>query len=122
MNDTRIYLLNIHFFLILQFIISYCRISLNAPDTFFYMNSPSAITRSGYKTIITLKPTGFETLLTEDELSIDKRKCRFSHEVPENMTLFKRYTKNGCHFECIAEYRYVIFFCIYLFFCVILSS
>ena len=53
-------------------------------------------------------------LLTDDSVSsvaIEDRKCRLANEVPEEMThLFKNYTRNGCLFNCMHAYRYVMYF------------
>ena len=41
----------------------------------------------------------------KDKLSPHQRNCRFSDEMPPNMTLFKNYSKAACIFECLIMIR-----------------
>ena len=41
------------------------------------------------------------------DVEIENRKCRMASEVPEDMKLFKTYSRNGCIFNCMLYYRYV---------------
>ena len=72
------------------------------------MNDPAAITRSGKRNIITVKPVGFETPDDLRKVPMQKRNCRFSDEIPKNMSRFKVYTKDACQFDCMADYRYSV--------------
>ena len=53
-------------------------------------------------------------LLTDDSVisvPVEDRKCRLANEVPKEMThLFKNYTRNGCLFNSMHVYRYVMYF------------
>ena len=60
----------------------------------------------GYINHITVKPTEIEA--NRDiryELTPLERNCRFSDELPSNMTLFTNYSMEGCKFECMASIR-----------------
>ena len=55
----------------------------------------------GYTNEITVKPT--KTIADssiKNSLTPQQRQCRFSDEIPDNMTLFKHYSKAACDFEC----------------------
>ena len=60
----------------------------------------------GYTNEITVKPT--KTLADssiENSLTPQQRQCRFGNEMPDNMTLFKHYSKAACDFECRVSIR-----------------
>ena len=64
--------------------------------------------QSGYKTIIKVNPSIIK--MDPDlkgKLDIGKRNCRFSDEIPENMTMFNKYSLSACRFDCMMKYRYV---------------
>ena len=61
----------------------------------------------GYINYVTIKPT--EIVGSNDikeKLTPLQRNCRFSDELPENMTLFTKYSMEGCKFECMISIRY----------------
>ena len=80
-------------------------IGINAKNDFFDMISSPIVLRQGYKTVITVKPAfvDSDTNLLEAVKPVD-RKCRYDVEVPENMTMFKKYSMAACKFECMAKY------------------
>ena len=56
----------------------------------------------GFTNYFTIKPT--QTVSSNDlkgHLSPLQRSCRFNDEIPNNMTLFKNYSKAACQFECM---------------------
>ena len=80
--------------------------SLNKKNEAFDMMSASSEILKGYKTIITVKPTLFNSDDNLQHLALKVRKCRFEKEIPENMTLFKNYSYSSCKFECMYNYSY----------------
>ena len=69
------------------------------------MNAQIPIER-GAETVIKAKP--IQTKSDDDikSVDVDRRPCRFDDEVPDDMVLFKKYTKQACLFECLYKYRY----------------
>ena len=62
---------------------------------------------SGTKVELTIWPTVIKMdTKMKSLLSIEQRKCRFSDEIPENLTLFKAYSTSACSFDCMLKYRY----------------
>ena len=39
------------------------------------------------------------------DVELDKRQCRMDSEMPEDMTMFKKYSRNACLFNCMHDYR-----------------
>ena len=60
----------------------------------------------GFINHITVKPTEIEANGDiKHELTPLERNCRFSDELPDNMTLFANYSLEGCKFECMVSIR-----------------
>ena len=79
----------------------FLRIGINAPKNFFDMNYMTEVV-PGFTNYVTIKPT--KIISSNDlkgHLSPLERSCRFSDEIPNNMTLFKGYSKAACQFECM---------------------
>ena len=81
------------------------RIGINNPHQFFDLFDPTEI-ESGFKVVFKLWPN----VITMDQdlksqLTVTERRCRFSDEVPENMTLFNMYSPSACKFDCMVKYR-----------------
>ena len=82
-------------------------LSINSKEAYFDSSHAPTIIRPGYKTIITIKPTQvISDKSLKRELTPLQRNCRFSNELPENMTLFSSYSMAGCRFECMGNYSY----------------
>ena len=81
------------------------RIGINAPYEFFDLLQPTEI-ESGFKVVIKVWPTviSMDSEL-ETGLTIDERRCRFTKEVPKNMTMFNKYSTSACTFDCMLKYR-----------------
>ena len=62
----------------------------------------------GAETVIKVRP--IQTKSDDDikSVDVDRRPCRFDDEVPDDMVLFKKYTKQACLFECLYKYRYIV--------------
>ena len=43
------------------------------------------------------------------KIEIHKRNCRFSDEIPQNMTMFNKYSASACKFDCMMRYRYLVY-------------
>ena len=56
--------------------------------------------KAGYDTTILIHAEELETANEVRAISLDKRNCRFSDEIPANLTIFKHYTQAICKFEC----------------------
>ena len=84
-----------------------CRIGINNPYEYFDLFDATEI-ESGFKVIVKVWPTviSMDPEL-KSRLTIEERRCRFSDEVPKNMTLFNKYTTSACTFECMVKYRYL---------------
>lgn len=69
----------------------------------FNMRSKVTRLRIGYETEVLITP--FELTASERlrDLSFAQRKCRFPDELPSDMTFFKRYSQEGCQFECLLK-------------------
>ena len=105
---TQIVLVHCHF----DFSICF-RIGINEPKNFFDMSQMTELMpgHTNYfivKAIATIADEGIK-----EKLSPHQRNCRFSDEMPPNMTLFKNYSKAACMFECLIMIRYDILFMIY---------
>ena len=82
------------------------RIAVNHPNEFFNVDDNSVEVEPGTEVLIRVQPT---ELITDEgviDLPIEKRGCRLESEVPEEMTMFKTYTRSACNFNCMYEYRY----------------
>ena len=65
--------------------------------------------QAGYKTIIKVNPSIMKMDPDlKSKLSIAKRSCRFSDEIPENMTMFNKYSLSACRFDCMMKFRYTV--------------
>ena len=85
------------------------RIGINEPNNFFDMSYMTEL-MPGHTNYFTIKPIA--TIADDgmkDKLSPHQRNCRFSDEMPQNMTLFKNYSKAACMFECLIMIRWDIF-------------
>ena len=83
------------------------------PQKYFNMMTNVKIKR-GFKTTLTIS---ISNVIEPDSdmkhlLSIEQRECRYSEEVPSNMTLFNEYSQSGCIFECMAMYSKKVCQCI----------
>ena len=66
---------------------------------------------SGAKVEITIWPTVIKMdAKMKSLLTIEQRKCRFPDEIPENLTLFTKYSTSACSFDCMLKYRYYAHF------------
>ena len=79
-------------------------LSINPANGFFDMMSNPTLIMRGYKTIITVKPISVVSDTNIKDLPVSSRKCRFEHEIPENMTFFKSYSVSSCNFDCMLKY------------------
>ena len=81
------------------------RLGINPPGMFFDMTKASKLL-PGHQTIFEIKPT---KVITDKNLRHDltplQRNCRFSDEIPDNMTLFNNYSMAACKFECMLSIR-----------------
>lgn len=60
----------------------------------------------GTEVLIRVEPV--EVISDEEvgsDVTIEKRKCHIDSEVPSDMKLFKKYSRNACIFNCMYEYR-----------------
>ena len=55
--------------------------------------------------VIRVEPIQLESDDSIRSVSIEKRKCRFEDEVPEDMPMFKIYSRNACLFNCMYQFR-----------------
>ena len=70
------------------------------------MTKPRKV-NAGRHTTFSIRPLKVETdPNTRSGLTPLQRNCRFSDELPENMTLFTKYSMEGCKFECMISIRY----------------
>ena len=76
------------------------RIGIYEPRNFFDVNFMTELV-PGYINEITIKPTKTDASKDIEDVSPLRRNCRFSHELPKNMTLFKNYSMAACQFECM---------------------
>ncbi|TRY73274.1 hypothetical protein TCAL_01937 [Tigriopus californicus] len=69
----------------------------------FNMRSKITRLRIGYETEVLITP--FELRASERlrDLSFAQRRCRFPDELTPDMTFFKRYSQDGCQFECLLK-------------------
>ena len=84
---------------------SFCRIAINHPNEFFNVDDNSVEVEPGMEVLIRVQPT---ELVTDDaviDVPVEKRGCRLASEVPEEMTMFKTYSRSACNFNCMFEYR-----------------
>ena len=81
----------------------------SAAEEFFDIDMAyDAEVQSGYKTIIKVYPSVMKMdPELKTKIQIEKRNCRFSDEIPENMTMFTTYSASACKFDCMMRYRYV---------------
>ena len=78
-------------------------VSVSSSSNYFDMISSTTLIPKGFHTIISTTPVTVKSdpdLRTKD---LAKRKCRFPDEIPQNMTLFAKYSMKGCIFECMAK-------------------
>ena len=80
--------------------------AINPPDQFYNVLDNSIEIEAGTEVSIRLE---LLELVTGDDVGIDvdieQRKCRMPSEVPEDMKLFKTYSRSGCMYNCMYEYR-----------------
>ena len=85
--------------------LTFFRIGINPPGMFFDMLSASKL-YPGYHEIFSIRPTQVDV---DENLRYDltptERNCRFHDEMPNNMTLFKNYSRAACQFECMLSIR-----------------
>ena len=61
---------------------------------------------SGNKVEVTVWPTVIKMdIKMKSALTIEQRKCRFTDEIPETLTLFSEYSTSACLFDCMLKYR-----------------
>ena len=81
------------------------RLSINAPDQFYNVIDSSIKIEGGTDVLIRVEPVELYTDDSVKSVEIEQRKCRMTSEVPDEMNLFKNYTRNACLFNCMYEYR-----------------
>ena len=80
---------------------------INEQRNFFDMKYMTEVV-PGFINDFTIKAT--ETVADigiKSNLSPLERNCRFNDELPENMTIFKKYSQAACKFECMVSIRYL---------------
>ena len=87
---------------------------MNAESNYFDVETKPFIVKRGYRTIIKASISSITETdpNLEHGMTIEERRCRFPHEVPENMTLFKEYTLQACVFDCMFMYSWKTCDCI----------
>ena len=78
------------------------RMGINEPRNFFDMSFMTELV-PGFSNYFTIKPTGTDADSNIEDISPLHRNCRFGNEMPDNMTLFKTYSKAACQFECMID-------------------
>ena len=87
--------------------IDFFRVGINPPGMFFDMLSASKV-YPGYHKIFSVRPTQVDVdKPLRHDLTVKERHCRFHDEMPNNMTLFKNYSRAACQFECMLSIRLV---------------
>ena len=80
--------------------------AINPPDEFYNVVDNSVEIEAGTEVLLRIEPVELITDQTVgSDLDVEERKCRMSTEVPEEMKMFKTYTRNGCIFNCMLDYR-----------------
>ena len=74
-------------------------------DSFFNVIDNSIKLEAGTEVEIRITPIEFHTSKSIKSIAIEQRNCRMPDEVPEEMNLFKKYTKDACFYNCMYEYR-----------------
>ena len=68
-------------------------LGLNKENEPFEMLSKPTLIQRGFTTIINVKPTSFVTdIALKNKLDPSRRNCRFDDEMPQNMSLFQKYS------------------------------
>ena len=84
---------------------TFSRIAINHPNEFFNVEDNSVDVEPGTEVLIRVQPTELVTDEAVIDVPVERRNCRLASEVPEDMTLFKSYSRSSCNFNCMFEYR-----------------
>ena len=80
-------------------------IAINTPYEFYNVIQNSIDVEKGTEMLIRVKPIQLVSDESIRSVPIEQRKCRFENEVPEDMPLFKIYSRNACLFNCMYQFR-----------------
>ena len=83
---------------------SFFSISISGPDQYYNFNLNNVQINRGSKVLIKVKPVGLKSNEDLRGLSLTERKCRFGDEVPDEMILFKNYSRQSCMFDCMFRF------------------
>ena len=81
------------------------RIGISNSDSFIDVNVNPTLVQRGFKTLIKVQPSVTISDNGIKDLTIEDRQCRFQDEIPEDMTLFQKYSPAACRFECMYHFR-----------------
>ena len=83
------------------------RVGVSAAEEFFDIDMGYDVEiQNGYINIIKMYPSVMKMdPELKTKIEIHKRNCRFSDEIPQNMTMFNQYSASACKFDCMMRYR-----------------
>jgi hypothetical protein len=79
------------------------RIAITEANAYFEAKSISKTVKPGYVTTFSIQPMEVVATSRLIDVSIEQRKCRFSHETQEVMDMFTEYSQSACEFECLLK-------------------
>ncbi len=79
-------------------------LNMGAHSEVFDIRAVAKLVKPGFKNTFTVAP--IEVVATERlaKVSKAKRKCLFSHETKDHVTVFTTYSQAGCKFECMLKH------------------
>jgi hypothetical protein len=79
------------------------RIAITEANAYFEAQSISKTVKPGYVTTFSIRPMEVVATSRLKDVSIEQRKCRFSHETQGVTDMFTKYSQSACEFECLVK-------------------